>query len=151
MDEVCTICGSVLIPGRQDDLQFRAGAFQITYRGMPMLKCPRGCPGGHEDPSMTVVGILKLAQQLPSCVAKRKGLFSNRPVCRQCRGDLVESGLDHTWTLSAEAGGARSTELIMTGPALLCPRCQVYFIPSDERGKELVHAVSGALSRPSDE
>jgi hypothetical protein len=151
VDEVCTNCGSTLIPGRRDDLEARAGAFHMTYRGIPMLTCPRGCPGGHADPAMTVVGILKLARQVSSCVAKRKGIFSKRPVCRLCEGDLVESGVEHTWTLNAEASGAKSTELIMTGPALLCPRCQTYFIPSDQRSKELVQTVSGALSAPSDE
>ena len=151
MGQICGACGAPLSPGGQDDLESRAGSFHITYRGMPLLKCPRGCPGGIADPSVSLMGILKLARQVPSCVAKRKGIFSKRPVCRACGVDLVETGAEHTWTLGVETEAGSPLELVMTGPALLCPKCQTYFIPSDERSRELVQAVSGALSAPSEE
>jgi hypothetical protein len=127
MDRRCPECGEPCVPSAATEHTAAAGSYRVTFKGIPFLSCPRGCVVDQPDLAGSLLPLLKLASQLSHAVAKKKGLFRKRDVCRECGDDLLKEPTEGRWGFRPDPSSP--LEVTITGPGHLCPRCQKSYIP----------------------
>ena len=127
MEHRCPKCGEICLASPSEERSVEAGAYRVTFRGIPFFSCPRGCVVDQPDVQGFLLSGLRLAGEFSHAIAKRKGLFGKRYVCRECGEDLVQEPKESTWDFRPDASGPM--DLTITGPGLMCPRCQKAFLP----------------------
>jgi hypothetical protein len=142
MEHRCPKCGEVCLPTPSEERSVEAGAYHLTVKGVPFFSCPRGCVIDQPDVGDFLLSGIKLAGELSHAIAKKKGFFRSRYVCRECGDDLVQCAAKSTWDFRPDPSGP--LEITITGPGFLCPRCQKAYLPRPIG----VQSFGQALSKP---
>jgi|GEM_PF-7022371 len=143
MEHRCPKCGEVCLPSSSQERSAEAGAYRLTVKGIPFFSCPRGCVIDQPDVGQSLLPLWNLLSELSHSVAKTKGLFRKRYVCRVCGDDLVQEPAESTWDFRPDPSGPM--ELTIKGPGFLCPRCQKAYLPRPVDLQSLGQALSGPV------
>ncbi len=83
--------------------------------------------------------------------SRLKGVFRRSHVCRSCGAELRHAGAHRDFAFQTTCRKGTAIEMTVSGPALLCTRCNEAFIPAargeaDELQRELVDLIGKALT-----
>ena len=138
MEHRCPKCGELCLSRPSGDRTAAAGAYSVTIRGIPFFSCPRGCVIDQPDMGNALFPFLKLLGQLSHAVARKKGFFRKRLVCRECGEELVSQPAENRWNFVSPP-----IEIAVAGPGLFCARCQKAFLPDPVDIQRLGQTLTG--------
>jgi len=139
----CRTCGAELALKRLPSCEGSDREWRVELRDLPVLVCPSGHETREAYPDFNVTWIDELGNESPIW-AKRDGFFGRAFLCPQCRVRLLEPD-----SASREVELCRETpfqfRIVMQGPLLRCPRCEVaYLRPTEDVLEALFRALNNA-------
>jgi hypothetical protein len=67
--------------------------------------------------------VLDFSRAISERFPRRKGIFRQRSVCRDCRSDLILGDPLHAFAFTLPISGGSSLDVSMKGPSLVCISC----------------------------
>lgn len=146
----CRRCGRQLQDGPDQVRSANSANFTVTIEGIPTRACPAGCVGFYwywADLGVEVIEMLHQREHF----SRLKGVFRRSHVCRSCGAELRHAGAHRDFAFQTTCRKGTAIEMTVSGPALLCTRCNEAFIPAargeaDELQRELVDLIGKALT-----
>jgi uncharacterized protein with PIN domain len=148
----CRICRQRLEPGPMQDRAAESATWKVAIRGIPTRRCPQGCQGLFWfDPNFGVEVFDMLVADTDS-VARRKGLFRTRQLCRMCGAELGRTPQPGSVSVGGRLRSGSLLEIRIEGPLLRCEVCRRDYLPAQLAGWDPVHRelddlISGAATR----
>ena len=153
MLENCNACGAKLIDGPDQRRSAQYAEFEVSVSGIPSRVCSRRCPGFYWYWPDLVIEVIDMLYAQPENMADHKfGLARDYAICRKCRQGIEESASTRsTFRFQHNCHKGTPIEIVVSGPALKCPRCNLYFMPPHRSAwkdyySSLADAVTEALT-----
>lgn len=145
MSERCAACGQEMVPGPPREWTGQRGDYSVSARNLPILVCPGGCPGFRVSTGDVLKDIFAISRSMSMQLAKRKGLFSARLVCRNCGGELTPGDPRHEFTFTGPFGRGLPIQVVVSGPCLDCIACGLHHLPPPD-GREGIDDLTGTIA-----